>query len=259
LLLIAMAVSARIAEAGDAPYFALPMELESDFGASNGNATLLRFMPLYAYPRKTDWRLIHLSLITLADAPGGTPGRPSNPEPDPDASARASGLTDFIHASFYTPARKGNFIWGAGAMMSIPTATDSALGSSKWAAGPALRFTYRKGAWNVGAFGGHRWSFAGDSGRADVNQTLIRWTIRRRLGNKWFLVSAPLWTGNFNSPSSERWLLPMGGGIGRGFTFADNPWAVSFQVYGNVVKPEGAPDWIARLALIAAIPMPADA
>ena len=45
------------------------------------------------------------------------------------------------------------------------------------------------------------------------------------------------------------------GGIGRKFSLADRQWRTSVQFYGNVAKPEGAPDWALRLALTAVIPL----
>ena len=54
--------------------FALPMEIEHDFGATNGDATIFRFLPLWSVPLSESWRLINLELVTLADVPGGVPG-----------------------------------------------------------------------------------------------------------------------------------------------------------------------------------------
>jgi hypothetical protein len=232
--------------------FVLPMEVEHDFGAANGEATFLRFLPLWSLPLSEAWRLVNLDLVTLAEAPGGVPGGPINPNPTP--GVRAFGLSDLIHASFLTPEDQGTFIWGAGFILNIPTATAEVLGSGKWAAGPALRLTYRSGPWNLGAVAGQRWSFAGDESRADLNALLIRGTFRFQLPGPWYLVSAPVITANWNAPSSERWLVPIGGGPGVTFDVAGHRWATSLQAYVNAIRPDGAPDWAARVQVIAAIP-----
>lgn len=234
--------------------FALPVEAEFDSGAPNGNASFLRFLPVYSFSLKSDWRLINLNLITLADAPGGVPGRPGNPNPDPADTDKVFGLSDIIHASFFTPPSTGKFIWGLGPMLGIPTATDTVLGSGKWAAGVAARLTFRSGAWNLGAIAGNRWSFAGDEDRADVNQLMIRGAIRRQLPNNWYFVSAPIITANWNASSGQKWLVPVGGGFGKVFEINSEPWAWSIQAYANVIKPDGAPDWAARFAVVIAIP-----
>jgi len=236
--------------------FALPMEIEADSGASNGDATIIRIMPLYNIGLSKDWRVVNLNLITLADAPGGVPGRPGNPNATP--GEREFGLSDLIHASFFTPEKQHNYIWGAGFILSMPTATADVLGSGKWAIGPSLRLTYRTGPWNLGAIAGNRWSFAGSSDRAEVNQLLIRGTIRRQLPNDWYFVSAPIITANWGAPSGNRWLVPIGGGFGKVFRLDRKPWAWSLQGYFNVIRPDGAPEWAVRLSVIAAIPYGSD-
>lgn len=262
-VLLQMAASLAVAQGADediklAPInaFALPVEIEADSGASNGDATIMRIMPLYNIGLNEDWRLVNLDLITLADAPGGVPGSAGNPNATP--GDRKFGLSDLIHASFLTPEKQRNFIWGAGLILSAPTATDDVLGSGKWQIGPALRLTYRTGPWNLGAIAGNRWSFAGSSDRADVNQLMIRGTTRRQLPNDWYFVSAPIITANWKSPSGERWLVPVGGGLGKVLNFGRMGWALSLQGYYNVIRPNGAPYWAARFSVIAPIPLDPD-
>lgn len=233
-------------------FFALPVEVDSDSGAANGDATLLRIMPLYGFPSVGNWDVIHLNLVTLADAPGGVPGQPGNPEPVP--GDRVFGISDLMHASFFTPKTEGNLVWGIGGLFTIPIASDSALGSGKWSAGPAFRILYKTGPWNLGVFGGQTWSFAGDENRNDVSQLIMRGAIRRQLANNWYFVSAPIITANWKA-SGQKWLVPLGGGFGKKFGVGADPWALSLQGYYNVIKPDGAPNWAARLALVVSIPL----
>jgi len=229
-------------------FFALPVELDMDRGAENGDASILRIMPLYTFPVFDTWKLVNLDILTMADAPGGTPAFPGDRSFGQDA-----GVSDLMHASFVTPNSEGNFIWGAGVVLAIPTATDDSLGSGKWASGPAFRVTYRKGPWNLGAIVTQRWSFAGSGNRTDVNQLLMRGAVRRQLRNDWYFVYAPIITANWDNPD-EKWLVPVGGGIGRTFSVREYPWAWTVQGYYNVVKPDAAPDWVFRVSIIAAIP-----
>ncbi len=239
-------------QADEGRFFLLPVELDADFGASNGDATIFRVAPLYSLPLPGDSKLININLLTIADAPGGVPGRPGNPDPAP--GDRVFGISDLVHASFYTPSPSGKLTWGVGGILSMPIATDSRLGSGKWSAGPSFRVVYRSGPWNIGAFGGQTWSFAGDDDRSDVSQLIVRGAIRRQLPNNWYFVSAPIITANWNA-AGQKWLVPLGGGFGKVFRVHSAPWALSLQGYYNVVKPVGAPDWSARLSLIAPIPV----
>ena len=233
-------------------FFAFPVEIDTDSGAANGDATILRFAPLYGLGSLSNLKIVHIDLITLADAPGGVPGRPGNPNPEP--GERVFGISDLVHASFFTPKKSGKYSWGFGGMLSIPIASDDRLGSGQWSAGPSFRFTYKSGPWNFGAFGGQIWSFAGDDERNDVSQLIVRGAVRRQLSNSWYFVSSPIITANWNA-AGQKWLLPLGGGFGKVFKVKSNPWALSLQGYYNVIKPDGAPNWSARLSLIAAIPL----
>jgi hypothetical protein len=231
--------------------FALPFEFDGDYGAPNGNALLLRFMPVWLWPVKENWSLMNLDLITLADAPP-LPGSPINPEPVP--GKKEAGLSDWIHVSLYTPKQTGKFIWGVGGIVALPTATDDSLGSGKWAAGPAARIVYKGEIWSIGAIFGQRWSFAGDSDRADLSSLLIRGSIRRSLGSGWFFVSAPIINANWNAAPGNRWLVPVGGGFGKTFRMGSETWAASVQAYANLIKPKGAPDWSLRVSFVAPVP-----
>jgi len=51
--------------------FSLPWEIDRDFGATNGDATIMRIMPLYHIKVNEAWRITNLDLVSIADAPGG--------------------------------------------------------------------------------------------------------------------------------------------------------------------------------------------
>jgi len=233
-------------------YFSLPMELDLDSGADNGDAAILRLTPLYKIPLTENWSLVNLELFVMADAPGGVPGRPGNPEPE--KGDKTFGLSDFTHVSFLTPENTGDFTYGFGFMATFPIATDDVLGSDKWSAGPSFRLVYRTGPWSLGMLGGNQWSYAGDGKRGDINQLMLRGAFRRQLDNHWYLVSASIITANWDADSGERWLVPLGGGIGKVLGSGSNSWALSMQAYANAIKPDGAPDWVVRFSVLAPIP-----
>jgi hypothetical protein len=247
LLSLACATLAEQTTGANPKFFALPTELDIDRGAANGDAAILRVQPVYTFPINPDWKLANLTILTLADAPSGTPVFPGA------SGSNNKGIADLVHASFVTPTSASDLIWGVGFIASLPTATASGLGNDKWTLGPALRLTYRTGPWNIGGVAGQRWSTGGSGNKPDVNQLMIRAAIRRQLDEDWYLVSAPIIVANWDAPG-EKWQVPIGGGIGRRFKVGEHPWAVSVQAYYNAIRPDGAPDWVARLAVAAAIP-----
>lgn len=233
--------------------FTFPIEIDFDHGAANGNATIMRLMPLASFPMGERWRLINLTLAIVADAPGGVPGRPGNPEAVP--GPKVFGLGDLTNAVFFTPPARGTkLVWGFGPALTLPTATSEQLGSGKWSAGPAFRVAYRPGPWNLGAVAVNLKTFAGADDRFDVHQLMIRGLVRRRLKNPWYFSFNPIITANWNASADQRWVVPLGGGIGRTFTAGSQSVAVSVHAYANVIKPDGAPDGLIRIGFI--VPMP---
>ncbi|WP_236254593.1 hypothetical protein [Mucisphaera calidilacus] len=138
-------------------------------------------------------------------------------------------------------------IWGAGPAVAVPTATDSLLGSKKWSAGPSVVVLVSEGPLVAGGLFRHIWSFAGDRDRASVNQTLIQPFVNYNLPGGFYLVTAPIITGNWSAGSGDRWVVPVGGGGGKILRLGKLPVNVSVQAYYNAVKPDLGADWSLRL------------
>ncbi len=232
--------------------FVLPIEMDFDSGAANGDAIITRLLPVNSIPLKNNWRLVNIAMIVIADAPGGVPGRPGNP--DSVSGPNVFGLGDFTDALLFSRTQANGLTWGLGAIMSLPIASDETLGSGKWSAGPAIRLAYNSGPWHFGLLAGNLSSFAGDADRTDINQLLVRGLIRRKLNDGWFLKYSPIITANWKAESDQRWLVPLGGGVGKSFKLFSTPASLSLEAYSNVIKPDGAPDNVFRIALTLPIP-----
>ncbi|MBP1599819.1 MAG: hypothetical protein H6Q05_5196 [Acidobacteria bacterium] len=87
-----------------------------------------------------------------------------------------SGLGDIVASLFLSPKAPtaGGWIWGAGPVFLLPTATDGRLGGGKWGAGPTAVVLNQQGPWTVGLLANHIWSVAGKDDRADVNATFLQ-------------------------------------------------------------------------------------
>ncbi len=223
-------------------YFLLPMEIDGDSGAANGDAVIGRILPANSIPLGEKWRLLNIAIVNIADAPGGRPGTPGNPESPPGPSV--FGLGDISDAVLFAKHRSW---WGFGVIFGLPTATADALGSGKWSIGPAFRAAHQSGPWLLTALIGNLSSFAGDSNRASTNQLLARVIVRRTFKKRWFFIYAPIITANWNASSDQRWVVPVGGGFGRHVDLHGTPLNISLQAYSNVVRPDGAPHSVFRV------------
>lgn len=79
---------------------------------------------------------------------------------------------------------------------------------------------------------------------------MMRGLVRRGFRNNWFFVYSPIITANWDASSGQKWLVPLGGGIGKSFEFNTTSINISFQAYVNAIKPAGAPDSVFRIAFV---------
>jgi len=179
--------------------------------------------------------------MPLIDTPGLVTGTPEIP--NPVQGDGATGLGDINYSVFLSPAKPGKIIWGIGPSLMMDTATDDQLGSGKWSAGPTAVVLIQPKPWTLGLLGRQLWSFAGDSDRASVNQLLLEPFINYNLAKGWYLITDMILTANWQADSSNRWTIPLGGGVGKMFEIGSQKMNTKLEAYYNVVKPNGAPDW----------------
>ncbi|MGB6640409.1 MAG: hypothetical protein WBG67_06520, partial [Thermoanaerobaculia bacterium] len=127
MAVVGMWAAAVVAQEAAERVFLLPFEFDFDFGADNGDAIIGRVIPVNSIVVREDWKLVNVAMVTIADAPGGRPGVPGNPEPIP--GPKVFGLGDLTDAVFYTRTTSEGLMWGVGVAVGIPIATDDLLGS----------------------------------------------------------------------------------------------------------------------------------
>jgi hypothetical protein len=100
-----------------------------------------------------------------------------------------------------------------------------------------------QGPWVVGALINNLWSFAGERSRADVNQMLMQPFLNYNLPGGWFLTSSPVITANWEEDSDNRWIVPIGGGVGKIHRIGKLPvnpnWRASTTSSGPTVARTG--------------------
>jgi hypothetical protein len=104
------------------------------------------------------------------------------------------------------------------------------------------------GKWTVGALVNNVWSVAGHSDRPDVNQFLLQY-FNYNLQKGWYLTWQPTLTANWEMNNGGRWVVPMGGGVGRIMRLGFQPVNLTAQFYGNAVHPPGGSPWSLRMQI----------
>jgi len=146
----------------------VPLQYNYDeYGGLNDDASVsaLNIQPVIPFSMNGNWNLITRTIVPLID-------RQDFPLPD----MNESGLGDIIASQFFSPKSPtaGGWIWGAGPVELLPTATDDVLGGDQWGIGPTAVALKQSGPWSVGLLTNHIWSVAGDHDRDDVNATFLQ-------------------------------------------------------------------------------------
>lgn len=248
ICLILVALGGRAAMADDelqkklanpvADIVTLPLQYTGTFntGPLEGLQHMLNIQPVYPMPLGSDVSMINRLIVPIVSQPAFAS--------DQD---RITGLGDISYEIFFSPARPGKIIWGAGPTVSMNTATDGVLGSGKWSAGPAVVMMVQPGRWSVGALVTQVWSFAGGDERPDVSQAQFQPILSYRLSPIHSIGYAGIIVANWKQHGGERWTVP----LGLTWSWLIKPKGfvpVNFIVGGgyNVVRPDDAGDWFMR-------------
>lgn len=239
---------AKAAQNPVAAMISLPFQNNVLFGVGpdDDTANVLNIQPVIPF-RIGNWNVINRTIAPMIYLPDVTEGLPELPRGVNDGST--FGLGDINTSFYFSPAEPGPVIWGVGPSLTLPTATDSHIGSEKWSAGPAAVVLAQPGPWVVGGLVRQLWSLAGDSDRNNVSQLLIQPFVNYNFRDGWYAVSAPVITANWEADSDDRWTVPVGGGFGRIFRIGGQAINAQVQSFYNVESPQFGPDWSIRLQL----------
>ena len=206
-----------------------------NFGPREKTQNVLNIQPVVPFGVTEDWNLITRTIVPVISQPAFTPSQD-----------RENGLGDTVFSAFLSPRDSGQWIWGAGPALLLPTSTDDRLGAGEWGAGPSVVGLTMRGPWVVGSLFSNVWSFTDDK---DVN--LFTWQpfVNYNMDGGWYLTSSPIVTANWEADSDDTWTVPFGGGIGKVFRIGNQPMNVSAASYYNVEKPDFGADWQMRLQI----------
>jgi len=220
----------------------ISVPLENDFyphtGIDKNDSYVLEMKPVVPFKLGNDWNLITRTIIPIVQVPDLSP-----------TIQGTSGLGDIQTSLFFSPAKVGKIIWGAGPVISLPTATEDILGTKKTSIGPTAVALTIQGHWLFGTLVQNLFSVAGPRERSDVNQMLMQPFVNYNLRHGWYLTSSPIITANWEVSGNNRWTVPVGGGVGRIVHFGKIPVSTYAQVFRNVQRPDGTTSWSTRFQM----------
>ncbi len=219
----------------------MPMQLnwDTDIGTSDeGERYTLNVQPVIPISMNEKWNIISRTIVPLVDQSDVFPGMGSQ-----------SGVGDVIQSAFFSPKEPTatGWIWGAGPVLLLPTASDDLLGSEKWGIGPtAVVLKQTTAGVTYGALINHIESFAGEESRADISATFFQPFVAKALGRgatvTFNIESTYDWEG-------EQWTVPFNLSYSQVLPLGKQLVSVAAGARYYVEAPDGGPEWGLRLVI----------
>ncbi|MFP4208354.1 MAG: transporter [Wenzhouxiangella sp.] len=214
-----------------AALISVPFQLnyDQDIGPEDeGERWNLNIQPVIPFSLNEDWNLISRTILPLVDQSDIFPGAGSQ-----------TGLGDIQQSLLFSPVKptSGGWIWGAGSVFLLPTATDELLGTEKWALGPSVVALHQSGPWTVGGLANHITSVAGASDRADINATYLQPFVSYTLPSAWTFT---LQTETTYDWEAEQWSVPVSAVATRVSTLGSQLFSAGVGLRYWADAPDGA-------------------
>jgi hypothetical protein len=221
--------------------YSFPFQGNTNFGTGTkgGTQEILNVQPVIPIHINDDFTVITRTILPLVWQPSFQPAHtvPFGTAPT-EFSAMLSNANPIDH-----------WVFGAGPIFGVPTASDKTLGSSVWGAGPEAVAVYMHGPWVAGLLVNNLWSLGGTSGPRGTQYTkfLIEPFVNYNFGGGWYVFTAPEFTASWPAAGNHAWTVPFGGGGGKVIKLFDKlPVNLQLGAFYNAVRPSYVGSWSLR-------------
>jgi len=221
-----------------APMISVPFQNNWDFGIGPADAMryTLNFQPVVPLTLNSKYNLIIRTIVPYIYAQAPVEGGDDE-----------SGLGDTTQSFFFSPKEKINgWIVGTGPTLYYPTATNDAIGSKKWGAGPTVVVLKQQNGLTYGLLSNHIWSFTGDEDRNEICATFIQ---------PFFSFTTKTYTTfGVNTESTydwanSQWTVPVNLSITQILKIRGFPLTCQLGYRYYAEAPDSGPDWGLRFTL----------
>lgn len=215
----------------------IQMNFDQNIGLNDeGKKLTINIQPVVPFQLNEDWNLITRTIVPVVYQDKIFPGEDSQ-----------FGMGDITEQLFFSPKEptSGGVVWGVGAVILLPTATDSLIGSKKWGVGPAGIALKINGPWTIGGLANHVWSVAGDNDRNDISNTFLQPFAAYTWPSAWTLSVQTESTYNWET---EEWSIPVNAALAKLVRFGKVPVSLQAGVGRWLESPDAGPEgWRFRL------------
>ena len=205
----------------------------------NGSVWRTNIQPVVPFSISEDWNLISRTILPVI-----------NQSDIPVDGMSESGIGDVLQSFFFSPREKtaDGYIWGAGPAFLLDTASDDALGTEKWAAGPTGVILKQKAPWTYGMLANHLESFAGEDKRADISATFVQPFVAYITETH---TTISLTTESTYDWETNQWSVPVNLTVQQMLKAGDQLFQVGLGVRYWAESPDNGPeDWGLRLQVV---------
>ena len=151
-----------------AALISVPIEyiVDEDIGPlEQGKVTQYKLSPVVPISLNDEWNVISRTIVSFVDQ-----------DNIPGAGLGESGTSDIVESVFFSPKAPtdSGWIWGAGGIFLLDTASEDELGAGKWGVGPTAVALKQDGPWSYGLLSHYLTDVGGDDDRADVEQIFVQ-------------------------------------------------------------------------------------
>ena len=234
---------AKAAQNPIADMISLPFQnnVNFDVGPLEKTQNVLNIQPVLPFSLNAEWNLITRTILPVISQPAFAPGQD-----------RENGIGDIQFSAFLSPRQAvDGWVWGVGAIAQLDTASDDRLGQGVWGLGPTAVALHLGKTWVYGALINNVWSVSEEDGRRRVNQMLLQPFVNYNFADApgRYLTFGPVITADWEADSGQKWVVPLGMGIGQIMRFGKQPVNLQASAYYNVERPDNAAKWQLRLQM----------
>jgi hypothetical protein len=203
-----------------------------NLSTNDNNTNVVNFQPVIPIDLSEKWLLITRTIVPFMNVPTQT--------------GYKNGVGNVTFLGALTPAKQGDFTWGAGPAFMLPTGVVG-LGYEKFSIGPSVIALKQTSGFTYGLLLQNFFSVAGPSDVEDVNYLYTQVILSKNLKNGWYVYSNPNITADWNASSGHQWTIPLGAGAGKLITHNRYlPINLKAGVFKYVAHPTDA-DWLIQV------------
>ena len=223
----------------------VPFQANWDFGMGandQGQRFTLNIQPVVPISLNSEWNVISRTILPVIDQQDVT-----------GIGQGQTGLGDVVQSVFFSPRKptSSGIIWGAGPVLLLPTATDSALGGGKFGFGPTAVALKQSGPITIGILANHIWSVAGKDSRGDISATFVNPFVSYVTKRATTFSISPEFTHDWKNSAR---VIPVNLTVSQLLKLGKQPVVVAAGGRYYLERPFGGPDWGARLSLVFLFP-----